>query len=89
MNYDSLTFSEEYFQDFADRKFGPAERARILQAMALLDANEKHPSLRVHALAGDLQGLWSASVTDKIRIHFVRTPDGRKRCVNLSKHYAD
>ena len=57
--------------------------------MGLLDSNERHPSLRVHALAGDLKGLWSASVTDKIRIHFVRTPDGRKRCVNLSKHYAD
>ena len=57
--------------------------------MDVLDRDERHPSLRVHALSGNLAGLWSASVTNNIRIHFVRLPGGRKRCVDLTKHYED
>lgn len=57
--------------------------------MDLLDRDERHPSLRVHALSGNLAGLWSASVTDTIRIEFVRLDSGRKRCVSLTKHYTD
>lgn len=89
MNYDSLLVSEEFFRDFADRRFSPAERGRVLQALGLLDVNDKHPSLRVHLMSGNLKGVWSASVTDSIRILFLRMPDGRKRCVNLSQHYDD
>ena len=89
MNFESLAFSDEYFRDFADRRFSPQERARALKAMDLLDRDERHPSLRVHALSGNLSGLWSASVTDNIRIEFVRLPGGRKRCVSLTKHYKD
>lgn len=89
MNFDSLTFSDEFFRAFADRRFTPSDRARVLKAMGLLDTNERHPSLRVHALTGNLAGIWSASVSDSIRIHFVRTSDGRKRCVDLTKHYED
>ena len=81
--------SDQYLRDFADRRFTPAERARVLKALALLASNERHPWLRVHALSGDLTGVWSASVTDNIRVHFVRLSDGRERCVNLSKHYTD
>jgi len=89
LNFDSLTFSDEFFRAFADRRFTPSERVRVLKAMGLLDTNEKHPSLRVHLLTGDLAGVWSASVSDSIRIHFVRTQDGRKRCVALTRHYDD
>lgn len=89
MSFDSLGFSAEYFRAFADRRFTPSDRARVLKAMELLDQNEKHPSLRVHLLSGELRGLWSASVTDSIRIVFLRTADGRKLCVNLTKHYED
>ena len=89
MNFDSLEFSDECFNEFADRKFSPQERSRILTAMDLLANDEKHPSLRVHALRGDLAGLWSASVIGSIRIHFLRLPGGRKRCVNITKHYED
>lgn len=89
MNFDSLTFSDEYFRAFADRRFTPSDRARVLKAMALLDSDEKHPSLRVHLLKGHLAGVWSASVSDSIRIHFLRLPDGRKRCVTVTKHNED
>ncbi len=89
MNLDSLAWSEESLRDFADRKFPAQDRARILKALELLANNEKHPSLRVHSLSGDLAGMWSASVTGSIGIHFLRLPQGRKRLVNISKHYED
>jgi hypothetical protein len=89
VNLDSLSWSDESLLDFADRKFSPQDRARILKAAGFLAGDERHPSLRVHALSGDMAGLWSASVTDNIRIHFVRLSDGRKRIVNISRHYKD
>ena len=89
MNLDSLAWSNESLRDFADRKFSAQDRARILKALDLLANDDRHPSLRVHPLSGNLAGLWSASVTGSIRIHFVRLSDGRKRLANISKHYKD
>ncbi len=89
MNLDSLSWSDKALSDFADRKFSAQERSRILKALGFLAIDERHPSLRVHELSGDLAGLWSASVTDHIRIHFVRLDGGRKRLVNISTHYED
>jgi hypothetical protein len=59
----------------------------IRKALRLLDADEKHPSLRVHQLQGDLTGLWSASASDALRLTFVRTGQGRKTLVSCSRHY--
>jgi mRNA-degrading endonuclease YafQ of YafQ-DinJ toxin-antitoxin module len=38
------------------------------KTLALLEANPHHPSLRLHALAGKLQGLHSASINLSYRI---------------------
>lgn len=89
MSFDSLGFSDEFFRNFAGRQFSPQDRARVLRSLGMLDENERHPSLRVHQLQGNLEGIWSASVSDVIRIHFIRLPDGRKRCINLTRHYND
>ncbi len=56
--------------------------------MRLLDENEKHPSLRVHELRGDLAGTWSASASDELRMLFIRTEGGRKRLLRCTRHYA-
>ena len=55
----------------------------------MLDENERHPSLRVHQLRGDLAGLWSASASASLRITFERRDDGRKLLVAASHHYGD
>jgi mRNA-degrading endonuclease YafQ of YafQ-DinJ toxin-antitoxin module len=55
--------------------------------MRLLDSNEKHPSLRVHELSGDLAGIWSASASDDLRIEFLRLEGGRKLLLRCSRHY--
>ena len=49
--------------------------------------DERHPSLRVHQLQGDLTGLWSASASDVLRLTFIPTAQGRKTLVSCSRHY--
>ena len=62
-------------------------RVDLSLALRLLDSDERHPSLRVHQLQGDLTGLWSASASDVLRLTFVRTAQGRKTMVSCSRHY--
>ena len=59
-----------------------------MKALELLDGNERHPSLRVHQLGGDLAGFWSASASDKLRILFIRSEDGQKTVLRCSHHFA-
>lgn len=58
-----------------------------MKALRLLDENEQHPSLRVHQLSGDLTGMWSASVSDELRLLFVREGEGEKLLIRCSRHY--
>ncbi len=55
--------------------------------MRLLDEDERHPSLRVHELRGGLEGTWSASASDALRITFLRAEGGRKILLRCSRHY--
>jgi mRNA-degrading endonuclease YafQ of YafQ-DinJ toxin-antitoxin module len=83
----SLDFTDTFLEAFGSRDFTAADRKAIRKALRLLDQDEKHPSLRVHQLAGDLAGLWSASASDSLRLTFVRTGRGRKTMVSCSRHY--
>jgi mRNA-degrading endonuclease YafQ of YafQ-DinJ toxin-antitoxin module len=85
--YTSLDFTDSFLETFGSRNFTAAERKTIRKALRLLDGDEKHPSLRVHQLEGDLAGLWSASASDVLRLTFVRTARGRKTMVTCSRHY--
>jgi mRNA-degrading endonuclease YafQ of YafQ-DinJ toxin-antitoxin module len=69
-------------------RFSASDQRRFLKALRLLDENEKHPSLRVHELSGDLAGTWSASASDDLRLLFVRTEGGRKTLLTCTRHYA-
>lgn len=53
----------------------------------MLDADEKHPSLRLHQLEGRLRGSWSVSVNMSLRVTFTRLDDGRKQLEAVSRHY--
>jgi len=85
--YQSLEFSEEFFDSYASRDFSSSERGLLKKALRLLDRNERHPSLRVHELRGPLAGVWSASASDALRLTFERTEGGRKRLLTCSRHY--
>jgi mRNA-degrading endonuclease YafQ of YafQ-DinJ toxin-antitoxin module len=87
--YRTLSFTEAFLETFAGKSFNGAERRRLLKALALLDANERHPGLRVHELRGDLAGVWSASASKELRIAFERLASGRKPLLTCSHHYGD
>lgn len=86
--YRTLDFKSEFLEQLVARDFTERERRRFVRALALLDENERHPSLRVHQLAGDMAGTWSASASDELRVTFERLPNGRKLMVACTRHYA-
>jgi mRNA-degrading endonuclease YafQ of YafQ-DinJ toxin-antitoxin module len=77
--------TREFLETFA--RFPRADQKRFLRAIELLDGDDRHPSLRVHQLRGDLADLWSASASDELRLLFVRGPDGTKILSACSRHY--
>lgn len=68
-------------------EFRTADQKRFAKALRLLDVDERHPSLRVHELRGDLNGVWSASASDELRIEFLRHGAGKKILLRCSRHY--
>jgi mRNA-degrading endonuclease YafQ of YafQ-DinJ toxin-antitoxin module len=85
--YATLDFTQQFLATLCAKDFSIAERRAFVKALGLLDGNEKHPSLRVHELQGDLAGLWSASASDSLRMTFMRGRDGRKIMLACSRHY--
>lgn len=68
MNY-VLVFTDQYNRRaarFLQRH--PELQQQYLKTLQLLQANPQHPSLRLHALAGKLQGLHSVSINLSYRI---------------------
>jgi mRNA-degrading endonuclease YafQ of YafQ-DinJ toxin-antitoxin module len=86
--YQTLGFTPTFLADLVGPNFAAKERGRFLRALRLLDENERHPSLRVHQLAGDQAGIWSASASDELRMTFERADGGRKIMLTCSRHYA-
>ena len=80
----TLDFTDEFLQTLGSKDFTAAERKAIRKAHRLLDTDERHPSLRVHQLQGDLAG-WSASASEVLRLTFVRTAQGRKTLVRCTQ----
>jgi mRNA-degrading endonuclease YafQ of YafQ-DinJ toxin-antitoxin module len=85
--FQTLDFTDTFLETFGSKDFTAAERKAIRKALRLLDSDERHPSLRVHQLQGDLTGLWSVSASDVLRLTFTRAPQGRKTLVSCSRHY--
>ena len=85
--FQTLEFTDTFLETFGSKDFTAADRRAIRKALRLLDRDEKHPSLRVHQLQGDLAGLWSAAASDVLRLTFVRINQGRKTLLSCSRHY--
>jgi mRNA-degrading endonuclease YafQ of YafQ-DinJ toxin-antitoxin module len=85
-----LVFTESY-----DRralrwlKKHPELRSQYLKTLQLLEANPFHPSLRLHALNGKLQGVHSVSINLSYRITLeLLIQDGKIIPVNVGDHDA-
>ena len=65
----ALLFTDQYYR-WAARflKQHPELRSTYLKTLQLLQANPAHPSLRLHALRGKLEGLHSVSINVSYRI---------------------
>ncbi len=64
-----LVFTEQYNRRAARfLKRNPALENQYAKTLELLELNPHHPSLRLHALAGRLTGLHSASINLRYRI---------------------
>lgn len=85
--YRRIDFTDTFLESFSSKDLTSSDRAAILKALRLLDDDEQHPSLRVHKLAGDREGSWSASASRVLRLTFERMDAGRKRMLTCSKHY--
>ncbi|MBK6718127.1 MAG: plasmid stabilization protein [Burkholderiales bacterium] len=83
-----LAFTEDY-QRRALRflRRHPQLKAQYGKTLALLEINPHHPSLRLHALAGRLQGLHSVSIHLSCRITLeLLIQDGRIIPINVGDH---
>ena len=86
--YRTLELTPPFLQGLISDNFTARDRRRFARALDLLDENERHPSLRVHQLEGDLAGRWSASASDELRMTLRRLPNGRKQMLSCTRHYA-
>jgi len=86
--YTTLIFTDTLFTTLMGNDFSATERRRFIRALQLLDTDERHPSLRIHQMRGEQAGIWSASASDELRITFERLPEGKKRLLVCSRHYA-
>ncbi|MHB0973482.1 MAG: type II toxin-antitoxin system RelE/ParE family toxin [Acidobacteriaceae bacterium] len=85
-----LVFTEAYNRRAARwlRKH-PDLRQQYLKTLQLLEANPFHPSLRLHALSGRLQGVHSVSINLSYRITLeLLIQDGQIILVNVGDHDA-
>ncbi|NWG38755.1 MAG: plasmid stabilization protein [Hydrogenophilaceae bacterium] len=89
MSY-TLVFTEAYNRRAARwLKRHPDLRQQYLKTLKLLEANPFHPSLRLHALSGKLQGMHSVSINLSYRITIELLIQGEQIIpVNVGDHDA-
>lgn len=85
-----LVFTEQYNRKAARfLKRHPDLRQQYLKTLQVLELNPAHPSLRLHALRGKLEGLHSASINLSYRITLeLLIQDGQIIPVNVGDHDA-
>ncbi len=86
----ALVFTEQYNRRAARfLKRHPDLRQQYLKTLLLLEANPAHPSLRLHPLRGQLDGLHSVSINLSYRITLeLLIQDGQIIPVNVGDHEA-
>ena len=85
-----LVFTEQYNRKAARfLKRHPELRQQYLKTLQVLELNPTHPSVRLHALRGKLEGLHSVSVNLSYRITLeLLIQDGQIIPVNVGDHDA-
>ena len=86
----TLVFTDQYNRRAARfLKRQPQLREQYRKTLMLLEANPHHPSLRLHALSGRLDGLHSVSINLSYRITLeLLIRDGQIVPINVGDHDA-
>jgi len=87
VTFENIDFTPEFLQNLAG--LSNANGKKVVKALSLLDDNDRHPSLEVHQLKGELEGIWTAKASKGMRITFQRVANGRKIMLTCSQHYGD
>lgn len=58
--------------------------SKIQKQLKVFQTNTNHPSLRIHKLRGQLQNVWSMSVTNSFRLIFIE--DAEYYFFDLGEH---
>lgn len=67
------------------KRSNPKVFAQIRKQLVLFETNPKHISLRIHKLSGKLDGSWSLSIGQKLRlIYFIK--DGEAWGYDIGTH---
>jgi addiction module RelE/StbE family toxin len=59
---------------------------RIEKQIALFEENPKHPSLRTHKLSGNLNNMWSISITMSVRLVYIIIEEDQALFVKIGTH---
>lgn len=59
---------------------------RIAKQLSLFTTNPKHPSLRLHKIAGSTENVWSISVTMSIRMLYALIEKDTAYFFDIGKH---
>lgn len=74
MKVERIVYSRTFIRQF--KKLPKDIVATAIRKEAVFMQNPLHPSLRLHQLHGDLQNIWSISITAGYRILFERMENG-------------
>ena len=87
VTFETIDFTSEFLQKLVG--LSSANGKKVIKALSLLDGNERHPSLEVHQLKGELDGVWTTKASKGLRLTFQRGANGRKIMLTCSQHYGD
>ncbi len=59
---------------------------RIRKQIKLFEESPKHPSLRIHKLAGTMDNMWSISVTMQIRMVYLLIDENNVLIIKIGTH---
>lgn len=80
----NITFGPRYIKQF--EKLPEKVKEAAVKKESIFRNNPLHPSLRLHALKGKLEGFFSISVTLNYRILFKRKDNGDILFITIGKH---
>lgn len=84
MKVKEIHYNADFEKQFSS--FPKSIQKKACKCEGLFRENPFHPSLRLHKLKGNLEGLWSISIDRKCRIVFKPMDDGVILFVSIGVH---